>query len=155
MTRKPLDEKSHLETDDRFPTGPWIGYFLQPGFSSRFEMQLVLEFQQGRMTGEGEDYVGRFLIRGRYDTEEGKCVWTKQYIGQHAVYYEGYNEGRGIWGTWDIPQVWSGGFHIWPEGMADPTKKWEAKSRDLPTAVSFEKSNAPALEPAGWSNVSD
>lgn len=156
MPRKPIDEDSPFETDDRFPTGPWIGYFLQPGFGSRFEMQLALQFQTGRMTGEGEDYVGPFLIRGRYDTEDGKCVWTKQYVGRHAVFYEGYNEGRGIWGMWDIPQIWKGGFHIWPEGMADPTTQREAQSQQRPAGVSFEDSNAPAeLEPAGWSSVSE
>ena len=30
------------------------------------------------------------------------------------------NEGKGIWGTWEIDAT-RGGFHIWPEGMGDPT----------------------------------
>ncbi len=150
MTSQDRGEPSRRETDDRFPSGPWIGYFLEPGFAGRFRMELSLEFENGRMIGEGLDYVGSFWIRGRYQTEGGKCVWTKQYIGRHAVYYQGYNEGRGIWGLWDIPRVRTGGFHIWPEGMADPTAKREARSADLPAAVSFEAEPPATLEPAGF-----
>lgn len=116
-----------LETDPRFPSGPWIGFFLQKQIPGRHQMELRLTFEQGEMKGDGRDWVGPFLLRGRYSLVDGKCHWTKRYLGKHDVFYQGYNEGKGIWGTWEIPPSatdpagWRGGFHIWPEGMPDPT----------------------------------
>jgi hypothetical protein len=81
-------------------------------------MELHLTFGQGTVRGEGRDWVGPFLVRGRYDSAEGKVWWTKSYLGKHDVAYMGYNEGKGIWGTWELKDPpWKGGFHIWPEGM--------------------------------------
>lgn len=141
----PLD----LETDSRFPSGPWVGYFLQaeipPG---RHPMELRLTFRQGVVTGEGRDFVGEFLIRGRYQVEDGKCWWTKRFIGKHDVFYQGYNEGKGIWGTWDIPPSWKGGFHIWPEAMGDPTKRTLRESLDQPFEDRVEADAPPALTAA-------
>ena len=65
-------------------------------------MELRLTFRRGVLRGEGRDRVGEFLIRGRYEVETGKCWWTKQYVRKHAP-YQGYNEGKGIWGTWEWP----------------------------------------------------
>ena len=85
-----------LETDDRFPSGKWIGFYLQPPVPGRGPMELLLTFQNGSMTGEGRDPVGEFLINGKYAVEDGQCHWIKQYIGQHQVFYRGFNEGKGI-----------------------------------------------------------
>jgi hypothetical protein len=130
-----------LETDPRFPSGPWTGFFLQPQVPGRHLMELRLTFRQGQLTGEGRDLVGLFNLRGRYSVADGKCQWTKRYVGKHDVCYQGFNEGKGIWGTWEIPpeqnfgQHWHGGFHIWPEGMADPTESHLAEEADLPIHV--------------------
>ncbi len=120
------DQPNDLETDPRFPSGPWVGYFLQREIPGRHLMELHLTFHHGNMRGEGRDWVGRFTIRGRYDLDTGKCYWTKRYTGRHDVFYQGFNEGKGIWGVWEIPSPafvapLRGGFHIWPKGMADPT----------------------------------
>jgi hypothetical protein len=76
-------------------------------------MDLFLNFSGGRITGHGQDPVGGFVIAGGYD-DGGQCHWTKIYPGSHEVSYSGYREGKGIWGTWKIQRVGSGGFHIWP-----------------------------------------
>src|SRR5690348_1906912 len=112
-----------LEQDGRFPSGPWKGYFLQRPLAGRQWMELNLTFREGKVRGEGRDWVGDFVIRGRYDVETGKCSWNKRYVGQHDIAYDGYNEGKGIWGTWEWPPFppHRGGFHIWPESMGDPT----------------------------------
>ncbi len=123
-------------TDDaRFPSGPWTGFFLQPLIPGRHTMELSLTFADGEVKGEGRDRVGKFLIKGRFQVEDGKCWWTKSYIGLHDVSYSGFNEGKGIWGMWEIEAPWKGGFHIWPEGMADPTKPRIAVEEDLPVVV--------------------
>ena len=110
-------------------------------------MDLRLTFQQGAMTGEGRDWVGEFTIRGRYDVVTGQCHWTKRYVGKHDVFYKGFNEGKGIWGVWEIPAqtdgaVTRGGFHIWPEGMPDPTGDRLTEEADVPA-------EAPELVSAG------
>ena len=69
------------------------------------------------MRGEGRDIIGEFLIKGTYERDSGKCWWSKRYLGRHDVAYQGYNEGRGIWGVWEITASFRGGFHIWPLGQ--------------------------------------
>lgn len=77
-------------------------------------MQLHLTFANGVMSGDGNDDVGRFLIKGHYDSQSAECYWTKSYVGAHDVFYRGFREGKGIWGTWEIGVFNHGGFHIWP-----------------------------------------
>jgi len=108
-----------VEPDARFPSGPWRGFFVQPLLPGRHWMDLQLTFREGTIRGEGLDWVGRFVVVGRYDLGDGKCWWTKRYVGKHDVAYQGYNEGRGIWGLWEIPPDFRGGFHIWPKAMGD------------------------------------
>lgn len=124
-----------LEQDDRFPSGPWEGYFLQPGLPGRHGMELILSFQQGAVRGDGRDVVGDFLIKGTYDCESGKCWWSKRYIGRHDVAYQGYAEGRGIWGTWEITSSFKGGFHIWPLGQGSGESQNVSEEVDTPVLV--------------------
>jgi hypothetical protein len=151
-----------LETDSRFPSGPWHGFFLMAHLPGRHKMELHLSFRQGVMTGEGRDMIGPFLIRGHYSLDDGKCRWTKRYIGKHDVAYQGYNDGKGIWGLWEIPPISRGGFHIWPVAMGDPTSPKLAEAIDTPAAISISTDpdvdvapeaevevGAPELQPVG------
>ena len=129
-----------FETDPRFPSGPWTGFFLQKARPGKHRMELRITFQGGQLRGEGRDWVGKFAIRGRYNVADGKCYWTKRYHGKHDVFYQGYNEGKGIWGLWEIPtealpDYCRGGFHIWPEGMPDPSRPQLSEEADLPLVV--------------------
>jgi hypothetical protein len=138
------------ETDPRFPSGPWQGFFLMAHLPGRHTMELHLSFRRGVMSGEGRDQIGEFLIRGRYSVDDGKCRWTKRYVGKHDVAYNGYNEGRGIWGIWDIPPSWRGGFYIWPKKMDDPTLTRLAEALDTPVEISIDEGivGAGIIEPA-------
>jgi len=120
------------EADDRFPSGPWTGFFLQREVNGKCWMELDLRFSRGLIRGQGRDRVGEFLIRGRYQLDDGKCWLSKRYVGKHDVAYLGYNEGKGIWGNWEIPPLHKGGFHIWPVAMGDPTKLALKAELDLP-----------------------
>ncbi len=126
------DQAPQLETDPRFPSGPWIGFFLQKSHPGKHNMELRLTFQNGVMAGEGRDWVGEFLVQGQYSLADGKCHWTKKYLGKHDVFYKGFNEGKGIWGVWEIGQLARGGFHIWPEGLGDPSDEHLVAEADLP-----------------------
>jgi hypothetical protein len=123
-------------------------------------MELHLTFQQGHMTGDGRDYIGTFIIRGQYSLVDGKCYWTKRYIGKHDVFYQGYNEGKGIWGVWEIPATrggveFRGGFHIWPEGMSDPTHSHRTEQAEIPIPVSETvESEERVAEPVGAQDTS-
>jgi hypothetical protein len=141
-----------METDPRFPSGPWVGFFLQPyPPTGKQWMELRLKFRGGLLAGEGRDIVGEFVVSGQYDVADGRCSWTKTYRGKHDVSYSGFNEGKGIWGTWEIPPRpplnirLRGGFHIWPEGMGDPTNSSLAAEADLP--VEQETTARPIAEP--------
>ncbi len=106
-------------SDDGFSSGPWVGFY-NSGPGDRHRMDLRLDFGVGSISGDGNDNVGRFLIRGTYDSVNRECYWTKTYPGSHDVYYRGFREGKGIWGTWEIGIFAHGGFHIWPKGEHDP-----------------------------------
>ena len=145
--------KPPTETDPRFPSGPWQGFFLMPHSPGRHTMELHLDFRQGTMTGEGRDKIGAFLIRGKYSVDDGKCHWTKKYIKKHDVFYQGYNEGKGIWGNWEIPPSWRGGFYIWPTAMGDPTTPKLREAIDEPiefgTVQDLEELRVDELQPVG------
>ncbi len=137
-------EAFDLESDPRFPSGPWVGFFLQRLVPGRHLMELRLEFRREEITGTGRDWVGSFLVRGRYDLADGRCHWHKRYVGKHDVFYQGFNEGKGIWGTWEIAASKEmfhqrGGFHIWPEGMGDPTNSHLTEAADVPLAPVTEE----------------
>jgi hypothetical protein len=145
MTPKP-PETPTVEPDDRFPSGPWNGYYLQPApLPGKNWMELILTFRDGIVTGEGRDRVGEFRIKGRYQVEDGKCWWTKAYVKKHSIAYQGYNEGKGIWGTWEYHATWKGGFHIWPVAMGDPTQAYLAEAIEEPAFVPVPE--APTAEP--------
>jgi hypothetical protein len=112
-------------SDDGFPSGPWAGFY-NYGPGDRHRMGLNLDFGSGSISGDGDDDVGPFLIHGRYDSANRECHWTKTYPGSHEVYYRGFREGRGIWGTWEIGVLAHGGFHIWPKGQPDDETSTEA-----------------------------
>jgi hypothetical protein len=110
-----------VEQDPRFPSGPWTGFYLQHWLPGRHTTKLHLSCRDGRLFGTGRDDVGAYTVDGHYDLATGRCEWVKQYVGKHAVAYRGVNDGRGIWGVWEIRQLGGlyvdrGGFHLWPEG---------------------------------------
>jgi hypothetical protein len=118
-------------SNDLFPSGPWIGFYnYRPGDQHRMDLQLA--FINGSMTGDGVDDVGRFLIRGRYDSSNKECYWTKSYVGAHDVFYRGFREGKGIWGTWEINNFARGGFHIWPRQAGEGGKEASSAEAEKP-----------------------
>lgn len=142
------DKHKAAETDPRFPSGPWKGFWLQHGCAGRQWMKgLWLRFVDGQVEGGGSDMVGAFTFKGRYDLKTGQCLMTKQYLGGHLVQYDGANQGDGmwLWGVWSIREQDSGGFHMWPHGVDDPTlrrnhaevttRQQEAAEARLPAAA--------------------
>ena len=104
--------------EEDFSSGPWVGFYTYAG-GRRERMDLSLTFREGSVSGAGTDPVGPFIIVGRYTAETNEVHWTKSYLGAHSVYYKGFRDDRGIWGTWEISPGWTGGFHIWPKGQGE------------------------------------
>lgn len=118
-------------TEPLFPSGPWTGFYnYRPG--DRHRMELALTFADGNLSGDGMDDVGAFGIKGRYDAATGECHWTKSYFGAHDVFYRGFREGKGIWGTWEIAVRDHGGFHIWPRRAGDAEAETETAENSEP-----------------------
>ena len=120
-------------SDNDFPSGEWTGFYnYRPG--DRHRMDLQLTFANGTIAGTGNDDIGAFLIKGHYDGQNRECSWRKTYMGAHTVFYRGFREGKGIWGTWEIEIINHGGFHIWPrtvgEGDASEEKSKLSESVD-------------------------
>ncbi|MGA2501090.1 MAG: hypothetical protein ABSH20_25415 [Tepidisphaeraceae bacterium] len=111
-----------LETDERFPSGEWTGFWMQRSIyrGARSWMELQLTFAGGVLRGEGRDRIGEFTILGQYDLKSAEVTFTKTHP-THDVFYRGWAElDKGIWGLWKLPFD-RDGFHIWPKGMSDPT----------------------------------
>lgn len=103
-----------------------------------------LTFANGGVSGEGNDDVGRFVIRGQYSESERECHWTKTYPGSHDVLYQGYREGRGIWGRWEIGLLSHGGFHIWPTGTPEGEAEVATEEASAPVEAIGVEVGAPA-----------
>src|SRR4051812_30939410 len=108
------DDDLKVDVDERFPSGPWTGFFLHPTLPGPHLMDMILTFRVGVKTGEGGARFGDFSFKGRYQVEDGRCRWTKAYVRRHSLSYQGFNEGKGIWGNWEVSPRHGGGFHIWP-----------------------------------------
>jgi len=100
-------------------------------------MDLDLTFANSRLSGDGNDDIGRFKVHGTYDAKALECSWTKSYVGAHAVFYRGFREGKGIWGTWEVTLQNHGGFHIWPKRAGEGDAETAAAEKEQPaeTAV--------------------
>jgi hypothetical protein len=131
-------------SDELYPSGPWVGFYnYQPG--ERHQMQLHLTFANGKISGDGNDDIGRFLIKGRYDSQSAESYWTKSYLGSHDVFYRGFREGKGIWGTWEIGILNHGGFHIWPKQAGDSEASIESEiAAERADAVATQISEVPS-----------
>lgn len=136
--------KSTHETDPRFPSGPWVGFWIQRGFGKQ-KTSTILTFRDGRIDGAGGDIAGRFSFTGTYDLKTGRCKMDKQYFGGHLVKYDGVNEGEGLW-LWGLWTLYGdrGGFHLWPEGENDPTEKRTSVELETPADAERQEKRVPA-----------
>lgn len=133
------NRRADFETDSRLPTGEWNGFYIESHRSGRGWMSMYLEFSEGRINGEGTDYVGPWVATGSYDLDTGLCSWNKRYLGLHQVSYSGKVSGDGIRGDWQIRGT-SGPFHIWPRGMSNQDALYLKHDMDLPISESFADS---------------
>ena len=110
-------------------------------------MSMYLAFADGRINGEGTDYVGPWVATGSYDLDTGLCSWVKRYLGMHSVSYSGKVSGDGIRGDWQLKGA-SGPFHIWPRGMNNTNELYLKQDLDQPQPVGggFEDSFSDAFE---------
>jgi hypothetical protein len=115
-----------------YPSGAWTGFYNYGRDAQRNPMDLFLNFSAGRITGDGVDDIGSFVIAGTFSGSE--CQWTKTYPGSHEVTYRGFREGKGIWGLWDIPNAERGGFHIWPLSADGGVEAEETAEEKTPEA---------------------
>jgi hypothetical protein len=125
--------KNHFVAQHLFPSGPWTGFYnYRP--QDKHRMDLDLTFAAGRLSGGRNDDVGRFVVRGQYDSQSLECWWTKSYVGAHEVFYRGFREGKGILGTWEISVHDRGGFHIWPKRAGEEEAGAESSEAAAPLA---------------------
>ena len=108
-----FDETANFESDPRFPTGPWKGYWLQDGETGL--MDLSLAFVEGIVVGSGKDLIGEFDLQGVYSVEERSIALKKTYRGKHEVWYRGRPIQGELMGEWTIADTPArGGWRLWP-----------------------------------------
>ena len=121
----PDDERCN-ETDPRFPSGQWQGFYVQSG--TKHPMSAQLRFRRGRISGDGMDGVGGFRMAGTYNLDGGQVTLRKHYFAQHMVVYIG-NGGplRSLQGRWDLRADGLCGFwRLWPVDADDD--EWVVES---------------------------
>lgn len=107
------DETAEFESDPRFPSGPWEGFWAYDGELA--SMNLYMQFVGGRVRGEGSDRIGMFDITGRYWTRHGTVVLRKHYRGYHVVRYRGSSFFPYLKGESRIASALDHGrWRIWP-----------------------------------------
>lgn len=101
------------ESDPRFPSGIWRGYYTQPNTGSEQHLtEAHLHFFSGQIEGWGEDKVGSFNLEGGYRLTDGSCFWTKHYHGRHSLAYRGEASGGALSGIWEASTRWWGQFQL-------------------------------------------
>ena len=58
---------------------------------------------RGVVKGKGNDVVGEFNIQGNVE-RNGQAKFVKQYVGKHAVQYDGLLTYKEINGRWSMPE---------------------------------------------------
>lgn len=99
------------------PSGEWVGYYTYRGLAKKCPMHQTLHFDGNTIKGAGIDNNGQFAIHGTYDERSAEVAFTNQYIGKHAVQYEGRFEGGEIAGQWSLNQggrTLTGDMRLWP-----------------------------------------
>lgn len=121
-----------------FPSGAWTGFFRdgRAGFHDG-DMELELDFTNGRVVGFGRDPIGSFVIDGAYDEGSGGVAFAKTYVRGHWVAYEGKSNGKRIAGHWSLHyttgKIETDQFLIWPrraEEAAAATEETDASTSD-------------------------
>lgn len=92
-------------------SGLWSGYYEQYG--KRHPQEMVLDFADGLVRGDGKDGLGTFTLEGEYRVgDDGiRLGWIKTYDGAHSVLYLGTVGAGGIEGQWSIGRT-HGGFGL-------------------------------------------
>lgn len=119
-----------FETDPRFPSGAWRGYWLQHGMKGW--MKLMLEFRTGCVSGDGVDVVGQFTVRGSYCLKTGQVTIRKHYAGRYMVAYDGAAASDvHLRGQWNIRACLERGpWHIWPLPAGQSDSKFVETAAD-------------------------
>jgi hypothetical protein len=87
--------------------GNWYGYYIDGGNNSSELMLLNLKQNNTQITGSGTDNVGTFTIQGKLSADNS-ISFVKSYPTQSWT-YNGWKEGRDIYGAWGNAGQPSGG----------------------------------------------
>ncbi|CAC5424568.1 unnamed protein product [Mytilus coruscus] len=83
-------------------SGHWTGFYNQYGDRHAFELDIA--FEGDKVSGKGDDGIGKFSINGDWISSSGKIQFCKQYHGAHSVDYSGQLscDGRSMKGKYNV-----------------------------------------------------
>jgi hypothetical protein len=62
-------------------------------------------------------------------------------VGGHDVFYKGFREGKGIWGSWEVDEA-TGGFRIWPLASGENGDGANSEEKEHPVDAIAELTGA-------------
>lgn len=89
---------------------PAKGWFEQDGNKTNMTFTHFTRTENGGLSGKGSDDIGQFEITGSFSG--GGFKFVKQYVGAHAVNYNGTYKAGVMTGKWEIPGNCSGKFNL-------------------------------------------
>ncbi|XP_063406891.1 uncharacterized protein LOC134690774 [Mytilus trossulus] len=80
----------------------WTGFYNQNDNRHAFELDIA--FKGDKVSGKGDDEIGKFSINGDWISSSGKIQFCKQYHGAHSVDYSGQlsSDGRSMKGKYNV-----------------------------------------------------
>jgi len=94
------------------------GWWEQSGLGRQPMHNLMIEFVNDQLEGNGDDLVGSFVLSGHLQGDQ--IAIRKQYLGKHVIDYHGKSEGEGIYsGDWSFGGLVGGKWWIRARSIAD------------------------------------
>ena len=131
-TELPGRDAPSFETDPRFRRARGPASSSSPGRPSGTGWSSTSRSAMASWRAPGGTGSASSPWRAATTSTTARPTGTRRTSGAHSIAYSGYNEGKGIWGTWEYQSNWRGGFLIWPVAMGDPTKAKLAEAVDVP-----------------------
>lgn len=119
----------------------WTGYWLQGSHKGSMELEIFIT-NDHQVLGSGVDEVGKFTIEG--EDLAANVNWTKHYVGEHIVNYEGSKVGhtsmQGFWSLCFDAGNWSrGDFHLERKNVEEAHWQWRQSPCRLQSWTGFYK----------------
>ena len=108
----------------------WTGWSEFNNQRNPFKIDHMIFDFKGGITGEGNDYLGKFTLKGQL-LPNGSVTFERQYTSQNVVKHQGAINGDVVSGQWLMPNGQQGNFQIQPLSQLFQGKRQVGFEMDL------------------------